>query len=178
MLRYIFIIIFGGASVLVFIFAINPLYKDVQAVRKQTAELNQALNDSRSIESLRRTLIERSNTISALDAERIKKVLPDHVDNVRLILEINRIARDHGLSIQDVRVAGEGARSGSLGPDLSIYGTTGLDVTIAGSYRSFIDFLIDLERGLRIVDIRSLSFTGTPTDFNRYSLGLTTYWLR
>lgn len=178
MSRYIFTIIFGAASVLVFIFVINPLYKDVQVVRKQTAELDQALNDSRSIESLRRTLIERSNTISALDAERLKKVLPDHVDNVRLILEINRIARDHGLSIQDVRVRGEDARAGSLGPDESLYGTTGLDVTIAGSYRSFVDFLTDLERGLRIVDIRSLTFTGTPTDFNRYSLGLTTYWLR
>ena len=179
MLRYFVILIFLAASVTLFFTFIDPLYKEVKITQGQIVQLDEALSDSRKIQDIRDSLLARSNSIALDDLEKIKKVLPDHVDNIRLILEINRIAGERNLVIQSVRVGSAPVlKQSALGPDERLYGTSGLDVTVAGSYRSFINFLTDLERGLRIVDVKSVSFSGTPADFSQYTISLTTYWLR
>src|SRR3989344_88299 len=179
MLRYFIIFVFLAASFALFVSFIDPLYKDVKMIQANIVQLNDAINNSRQIQEIRDVLIKRFDSISSKDLDKIKKVLPDHVDNIRLILEVDRIASEHGLVMRGVRVlAGEIDPRKTLGPDEGLYGTTGLDVTVAGSYGSFVDFLEDLERGLRIVDIRTISFSAAPLDFNQYTVGLKTYWLK
>ena len=179
MRKYLLPLILLLVSVGVFFAFIDPFYKDVQTIRVQTTELDEALNNSKQIQATRDQLLERFNAISNQDLERIKKMLPDHVDNVKLILEIDRIASQYGMTIKDIVVADRGRGSGeTIGSAERPLGAIRLNLAITGSYRSFLSFISDLERSLRIVDIVSLNFAATADDFNQYDLGIRTYWLK
>ena len=54
----------------------------------------------------------------------------------------------------------------------------GLSFSVAGTYTNLRAFLADLERSLRIVDVRALSFTAGDKDSNEYSIELDTYWFK
>ena len=166
-------------SIGVFFAFIDPLYKDVQVTRVEIRELDEALNNSKQIQAARDQLLGRFNAIPAQDLERIKKMLPDHVDNVKLILEIDRVASQYGMTIKNISVIELGrGRGETLGRSEGPLGTIGLNLAITGSYRSFLNFVSDLEKSLRIVDIVSLAFSATAGDFNQYDLGIQTYWLK
>ena len=178
-MKYLLIIILIIASVALFVMMINPLYQEVKGIRTQVGQLNAALNDSKQIQDVRGSLLERFNSIPDADLTRIRKVLPDNVDNVRLVLEISRVASEHGLILRDVRAAeAPKTKAGTIGPSESPYGTIGLGVTVAGPYRSFVGFLEDIEKALRLVTVTSLSFNATAEDFNQYAMTLETYWLK
>ena len=53
---------------------------------------NEALNNSKALEDKRDTLTAKYNTIDPNDLIKLQKLLPDNVDNIRLILEIGQIA--------------------------------------------------------------------------------------
>lgn len=178
MFRYFIIFVILAVSALLFFTFTDPLYKNVKIIKNQVSQLNEALNDSKKIQEIRGALLDRFNALSSDDLQRIQKALPDHIDNVRLILEINRIASEQGLILKDVRVSEEEQKEGVFGPDERKFGTTGLDINIIGSYSAFVNFVINLEKSLRILEITSLSFTSTSQGINTYSINLETYWLK
>lgn len=179
MTRYLIPSLLGLIAVALFVTAIDPLYKEVGSVRIEVGNLNEALANSKQIVDVRDALLERFNAVSPELRDRIKKMIPDNVDNVRLILELDGIASRYGVAIKDIALTDDVRRqAGALGPDENIYGTIGLRVTVTGTYESFLKFLRDVEESLRIVDISALSFRSTGRDFNQYDLDIKTYWLR
>lgn len=180
-MRYLTAIILISVSVGVFYVFIDPLYADVRERREQISKLEEAISNSRQIQTIRDELLGSFNSISTADLSRLRTLLPDNIDNVRLIMEINRIAANHGVVLQDIIVsesASVGGGKSMLGPDERSYGTIQFSFTLSGSYDRFRNFLADLEFNLRLIDIVSLSFVGTDQDFNRYSMIIKTYWLR
>ncbi|MBI4120809.1 MAG: hypothetical protein HY457_00940 [Parcubacteria group bacterium] len=179
MARYFFPIILVLIAVGVYFAGIDPLYSDITDLSEKRRTLSSALSNSRQIAERRDELLGAFNSVASADIERLRRVLPDNVDNVRLILEIDSIAARYGMALQDVVIdtdtrAGEGA----LGPDMHPYGTLGLHFTVTGSYAAYMRFLEDLERSLRLVDITELSFVAGSTDFHQYEVGIKTYWLK
>ena len=178
MRKYLLSLILLLVSIGVFFAFIDPFYKEIEVIRLEIKGLDEALNNSKQIQETRDQLLGRFNAIPRQDLERIKKMLPDHVDNVKLILEIDRIASQYGMTIKNISVIEKGGGRETLGRPEEPLGTIGLDLIITGSYRLFLNFVSDLEKSLRIVDIVSLAFTATTEDFNQYDLGIQTYWLR
>jgi len=166
-------------SIGVFFSFIDPLYSDVQAVKAESVQLAGVLKSTQKIQNIRDSLLEKFNTIATVDKEKLNKILPDNVDNVRLILEIDKVAFRHGMLIKNIGISGEGEEEGiSLGPRDTPYGSIDLDITVTGSYDSFRDFIVDVEKSLRIVDIVGLSSVVKRDDLSEYTIGLRTYWLR
>jgi Tfp pilus assembly protein PilO len=126
--------------------------------------------------------------------DRIKKFLPDNVDNIKLVLEINRVAEQYGLQVKNIKydlakpaipVGSQFVAQAKAGP-VKDYSDFDLEFSLQGSYGNFVNFMESLERSLRIVDIESISFsstealspTGAPTDNYKYDLKIKTYWLK
>lgn len=167
------------ASLGLFFFFVIPQYEAVRIKQEQIKILNDALNNSRKVQAARDTLLSTYNNIGVADIERLKKILPDHVDNVRLILEVDRIASRNNMVLQNVSTR-EDVRgdSGALGPDDSLFGKLRLNFSLAGRYESLISFLAEVEQSLRVVDIVALSFTRGLGDLYEYELEVDTYWLK
>lgn len=177
-MQYIIPIIIFGVAVGVFFGFVDPIYKDIQQVQKQSAQLNDALNDTKTIQDIRDSLLERFNTIDPADIARIEKLLPDNVDNVRLILEIDDIASRYGMLIQDVGISEQAVDENVIGPQKDSRGSLDMTFTTTGTYSSFRNFIVALEKSLRIVDIRDVSFSVSDDGFDAYKIILRTYWLR
>lgn len=178
-MQYLIPIIILLASGGIFFTLIGPLNEEVEATRTQSALLEDALNNTRRIQSIRDDLLDRFNAISVENIDKVEKLLPDNVDNVRLILEVDKVASRYGMLIRDISITSPEEESEDiLGPNEEVYGSIDVQFSISGSYNAFRRFIVDLEKSLRIVDIRQLSFSVAEEGFVSYSLGVRTYWLR
>ncbi len=203
MIRYLISALLIGISVTVFFVFIDPLYKDISNTKAEVASYNEALDNSKALENERDKLTAKYSAISPENLEKIKKLLPDNVDNIRLILEIEKVALPYGMVLRDVQynpVKKETASATSTdeggiilgGGDVDDqllnkdYGSWDLKFTTAGTYNNFINFTKDLESNLRIVDVSSIQFSSSSeTKLNsflpetyKFNFTIKTYWLK
>lgn len=180
-------------AVLTFIFFIDPQNKEVQSLLKQKQENDTMLGLAQELTDKRKTLDNAYTAISIEEKQRLSKLLPDTVDNVRLILDINNVAEKRGLLIRDIAVTREGEKTENTPRNTMTsvdtagdIGTITLSFSVTAPYDQFISFLKDLEQALRIVDVRALevspaSTPNAPRNANTlytFAITLDTYWLR
>jgi len=94
-----FIIISG---VLFFAF-VNPLYNDVSQLRTDMATYNTALDNSTQLQKTRDDLIAKYNNITEDDKDRLEHFLPNTVNNIKFILEIEQLANLHNMPLTDIK---------------------------------------------------------------------------
>lgn len=173
-------------SVGVFFFFIDPQYKEVQALQEQKAEYDQLLEKAKQLRSAREELNSRYESFSDSELETLEKVLPDTVDNIRLIVDMNDIAEDYGIVIRNIGVSGGPLQEDESGQNRTTasrnsgtkYGTITLNFSVTTTYDIFKQFMMDLENSMRLLDIKDFSVSAGDGEFYTYSLTLDTYWLR
>ena len=136
----------------------------------------------------RDALIEQSKKISDDDRAYLEKLLPDNVNNVKLVLEIDKMARDHQMTLKDVQVnsnkdtsnnpAAQVGNQATVEAQTQSYGSLDMAFSVQGTYYNFISMLSDFERSLRVVDISTIEFTPSEKDQYVFNFKTKTYWLR
>ena len=175
----------------IFFFYTKPAYDDVHVRQIQIAQYDQALDKAAQLQQIKQSLLTRFNAFDPNDVARLQKMLPDHVDNISLILDLNSLASKHGMSLENVDVTNASNNtqtnvSNTIGASQEDYDSLTLRFTTHSTYRNFEQFLEDLESSLRIVDLTSLSIAqdssntarvgGAPT--YQYQITIRTYWLK
>lgn len=198
-------IIFLGIAIAGFFMFTSPLYQNISKMKAQATSYNEALSNSKALENERDKLTAKYNAISVEDLEKIKKLLPDNIDNIRLILEIEKVASPYSMVLKDVKydivgketpkiaVATPGAvPSAGATPSIGItqqavqtnYGILNLQFSVSGTYNNFLKFTKDLQNNLRIVDLSAVSFSSegdaktSPLGIYKYDFKVKTYWLK
>lgn len=148
----------------IFFLYTKPTYDSSQEIRANIAQNDAALDKAAELQKLRQTLLSRFNTFDPTDLDRLQKLLPDHVDNVRLILDLDKLAERGGLALQNVDVSSaqkQTAKSqtalGAIGASNQKYDSLTLTFSTIATYTDFVRFLSSLESSLRIVDLVSLT---------------------
>jgi Tfp pilus assembly protein PilO len=160
----------------------NPHYTNIKVLGTQLNDSNDALARAQELESVRASLMDQENSFKQDDLAKLQKLLPDNIDNIRLFLDIQGVASHYGTSIQDISVADQGQKTSSaqaIGPSDRQYGQMALSFSVETSYENLNLFLKDLEKSLRVVEIKSLGFTVDNKDPDRYkvSVGINAFWL-
>lgn len=152
----------------------------VFSLLSERRDLNTALANSRRLQEDSRDLVAKFNNLSELDKLRINKLLPDHIDNVQLVIDINSIADKYGMTIKNVKIKTEddvslraNRRPVSTNSEKVAY----LSFSVTGTYSQLRNLLTDLARSLRLVDITQLSFIAGDQDLYQFNIELKTYWL-
>ena len=167
---------------------IDPTYSDeggIQSLQQQVDDYNTALERGKELDEEREKLIAQRNSFSQEDRDRLRRLLPDNVDNVRLVLDMDTIAQQYGMRMQNVSIQeGPGSSEGgqtAIGDSGQPFGSLTLNFSVTATYEDFKEFLEQLERSLRIVDVESLSFSAPSADgsgLRQFNVGLRTYWLK
>jgi len=184
-------IILMAASIWTFFGFVDNHYQTVKSLKAEEAEYSAALLKANEIDVVRRQLVSKYATFSQSELSQLEKMLPDSVDNVRLIIDINNIASRYGMFIRDIQIehqsdSSAGSGSQNFSPNSGVSSPTGapkydsilFNFSIAGSYENFKNFMNDIERSLRIVDVVSVDFKATKENFNTYQVSTRTYWLK
>lgn len=180
MLRSIIPFILILAAVGLFFGYIDPAYQDLKGVRAEARAYDEALTKSKELQAIRDRLLSKYNTFSSSDIARLEKLLPDSVDNVRLVLDIDNIAARYGMRIRNVVLDDKGAKgeSDTIGGDTNSLRSVVLSFSVSTKYEDLLRFLADLERSLRVLDVTALSFVARDGALNDYSISVKTYWLK
>jgi Tfp pilus assembly protein PilO len=182
-MRFIIPVTLLIAAIGLFVMYTNPTYAGLKDERVVDAAYSDALGKAKELRARREELERKQNAFEPENQQKLARLIPDQVDNIRLIIDINNIAARHGLSLSGVAL-GEVSNSSreantlSVGPSSEPVGSVSLGFSVTASYEEFLAFLQDLEHSLRILDIEKLSFTSGET-LNKYSFDFTirTYWL-
>lgn len=182
MIRLTFPIIFILLSAGLFFGFIDSTYDNVQKILEDEEKFDQALDKSKELQEVRDKLLSRYNTFSTSDLDRLIKLLPDNVDNVRLVLDIDHIASVYGMRIKDVTVRkAQDRQTGVIGPNEKPYESVILSFSMISSYENLIQFIKDIERSLRIVDVAEISLIPSKIgdgNLYEYNIRIKTYWLK
>jgi Tfp pilus assembly protein PilO len=165
------------------------LIAEAKAVQVVNEQYISAIKNAEQLIKVREQVLNAYNNISEEDRQRLDKMIPNTVDNIRLIIDLNSVAVRHGFSLRNIQAeTTEGPRtpaavSQANQSQAGEISTPTLDtVTVSfgvnAPYLEFISFMQDLEANLRIMDISSLRLT--PNDGGSYDFEVTlkTYWLR
>lgn len=192
-------IIFIAISGILFFVFIKPIYSETTQLKIDVANYKDAVNNSTDLQKVRDSLVVKYTGITAADKDRLEHFLPSSVNNIGLILEIEKMANLYGMPIKDVKFETKKLQPKDplntdnimieVDPTENLpYGIFPIEFTVEGNYSSFVSFLTELEHNLRLVDVKSISFS-VPTenssatekanpDVYSYTLKIETYWFK
>ncbi len=147
---------------------------EVNEVRAVNEHYITALASAKELLDVRDSVLRDYNAVEQEDRERLEKMLPNTVDNIRLIIDLNGVALRHGFTLKNIKAtvsptaakqlpaAPTQTQNGLANTPNSIIPTPTLDsVTVSfgvtAPYQRFIDLLRDLEANLRIMDVTHLT---------------------
>ena len=185
---------------------IEPTYSgDVAVLQTQRDQYDTALHTAKRISFRIDELTTQYNSFAVSDIERLEKLLPESIDEIRLLMDVNDIAVSRGVAISNIAINGGGSGEDNVSGTRALGENPGFDSTIRGktiggsietteitfsvtaSYFDFNSFLRDLEKSLRIIDVTTVGIsavgvgsTDTDTevsDIYEFNVSVDTYWL-
>lgn len=179
LMPFLFLVTSGG----LFLTWINPRYKEIQVAREEIARLEELNVKATTLRDDRARLLAKYQSIGDEQERRLMKLLPDHADNIQLLLDIKNAAATYGITIQDISLEGEGQKKvgkTTKVTESALYGETQVGFSVEARYPDFVSFLRDIEQSLRLVDVRELTVSQeeSVSDRQKYELTVATYWLK
>ena len=160
---------------------------ELKSIRAVNAQYQEAIDNSERLVKKRDEVRDTYNKISQDDRENLEKMLPDNVDNVRLIIDVNGVAARHGLALKGIKTSTSDdknsspkvtSQSGNTTKSSNTYNTITLTFNVATNYQTFINFLRDLEASLRIMEISKITLDANDEGIYDYGVEIRTFWLK
>jgi hypothetical protein len=162
---------------------ISPLYsgagtiwqpeRGITALKELNTQYDETLGQADTLNSQAKSLSDDYTNIPEDQKARMKIMVPDSVDKVRLLSEFDGILQTAGLTsknlaVSDNPVAGE--RQGAVGITFSVRTT----------YPVFKNLMERIEKSMRLYSIQSVSFSAPEkeSDLTEYTVRLETYYIK
>lgn len=195
MTRFIISILGFAIAASVFVLYTKPTYDAINLLKSDIVEYDQALERANELQQRKQELLTRYNAFDPADIDKLHKLLPDHVDNVRLILDFDNLASKHRLAIQNVVIGRSGGTQSPNGrqeaPEVigggsdKRFDSLTLKFSTQGTYDGFVTFMEDVQASLRIVDLVSLTLSPASgssgegeQQIYEFDVTIRTYWLK
>jgi len=159
----------------------NSQYRDVRELSNLASEYRGVLNNISQIVELKDSLLVTYATIPKNEIDRMNKVLPDNVNIVRLAHDLDNMASKYGISLKDIQTSGGSSADANLivlPENESSYKSATVTFSFISNYNNFKRFLQDIERNLRIMDVKSISFQSSESGLYSYIVSAEIYWLK
>lgn len=184
------------AAVALFFLYINPTWTgSIASTKAEITNYESALNAANQYQMKQAELMKEKNAISSDNLSRLDDFLPDGVDNVQLILDLDSLAARTGVALSNFDTQDSSASNStnsSSGP-----GSTGLvdagnnalslakspvdsiqiSLTATATYASFRAFLSGIEHSLRMLDVMNITISPSSNGVYNYQMTLRLYWL-
>lgn len=167
-------------AITLFVVYTDPKYQNSKILAAQAASYDEALTKSSELHKIRDDLLSKRDSFSNDNVTRLEHILPDNVDNIRLIIDINNIALKNGLALTNVSlgdIAKNTTAGGSAAASAGATGSVKVGFSVAAPYTNFLSFLHDLEHSLRLVDVDKIDYQPGATGSGTYQVEVRTYWL-
>jgi thiamine monophosphate kinase len=166
---------------------ISPTYDSLVLHKAIKERLVTAGKNYDEFQIKRETLANQSRGMATRDVERLQKIMPDVVDTVRTIIDIDNLARVNNIRIEEFSLPTPSADAGvevdPTAPEQQGFVGEEFAISSTGGYQNFKNFLTGLESSLMLMTVTKLGVDAseeaeTPAGEYTYQLAFTTYRLR
>ena len=166
---------------------INPtVMGPIAETRAEIKKYDAALAAATRFEQKQLQLQTEVKALPADGVARLEEFLPDSVDNVQLILDLDGLAARSGIKVENFNTPTptlERSTSDTETPAVTLgdgkpYESLDINISAVGSYAQFRSFLSGIESSLRPLDLVALQVTDSTTGIYTYDMTLRIYWLR
>lgn len=178
----------GGTSILSYLILtlavgyafMYPKINEISLLKEEESRYENSLATVQNIEDKKNELLTKFNKVSAIDRKNIETFLPDSLNFVNLIYQIDAVASKYGIKIDKVSSKDLGSSVGSSIAESEApkpYKSSTIGFSFEASYPKFQSFIADLEKSLRILDIRSLKISADVKEngLYKYDIEFETY---
>lgn len=161
---------------------------EANVIRDSNREYITAIQNAKDLIALRDKVLADYNKLTPEDREKLDKIVPQNVDNIRLVIDLNSVALRHGLALKGINASASASASpnsqnmqagmGQINTPKHQLDIVTVSFGLSAPYQQFISFLQDLESSLRILDVSGISVTSNENGVYDWRIELKTYWLR
>lgn len=155
--RYILPLLFILVSFGIYVTYIDKTYAEIQEQIKRQHELEAYLEQAANAQAELAEFASRVASFPAGAHESLVKMVPDEIDKVRFIVDVNALANQYGFKVKSPQVTEE-----ALDGSDAKYNRHTLTFGISAPYPIFRNFLSALESSLALRDLSSVSFSAVP----------------
>jgi hypothetical protein len=160
---------------------IYPSVGDLSVLTEEKQKYENFLEMTGDIEAKKNELLSKFDAISDTDKKEIETILPNSLNLVKLVSDIDAVAARHGISINKISSKEVSSSVGNsiegAAPQKS-YQSSIVGFSFTATYGEFRSFMDDLGKSLRVLDIRSVRFGTQDNGVYSYSVEFETYWLQ
>lgn len=163
---------------------VNPVYtQKVLPLQAEIQQYNSTLAAASDFNKKEVQLAADRDAIPAVGIARLETYLPDGVDNVQLILDLNALAAKSGIQLSNFDIKSNqgtisnGSNQLPLEGQNQVVDSIDLNVKAVGTYSGFRTFLEGVEQSLRPMDLVQTSLTYAPSGVYNYEMTFRIYWL-
>jgi Tfp pilus assembly protein PilO len=176
------IVLLGIGTILLYYLLIRPLYNGVgnvwqpehgiKTLMQMNAEYDEALAQASSLFGKADTLRKEYSEVSSEQKQKMNVMVPDSVDIVRLLSEVNSIGVEQGVPLINLSAS-------EVGAAVEGKGTVGISFAVKTTYLQFKQLMEAFEKSMRLFSVQSVSFS-SPEDGGAtlYQVKLETYYLK
>ncbi len=167
----------------VYYLLIGPLYKGVggvwqpaesiKSLIEQEKQYNETLNQAGDLFAQAETLRSEYSRVSDEQKAKMKIMVPDSIDKVRLLSEVYNISVEAGIPFNELAYSdGQSTTEGR--------GSAGISFTVKTTYPQFKVLMDTFEKSMRLFSIQSVIFTAPEreSDPTSYQVKLETYFIK
>jgi hypothetical protein len=175
--------VFVLIAVGLFFLYISPTYNNqIVGARNQIQSYDSALAAAAVFTQKENQLQAEQNAIAPSNISRLNEYLPDGVDNIQLILDMDALAARSGVTLSDFSIQNNATSttdsSGNPLQSTSLTDSLDLSVSATATYSAFQTFLAAAEQSLRPLDIMKLTLKSSGTGVYTYDIDFRIYWLQ
>ena len=156
---------------------------DASKINQSNKDYEQAIANVSKILQKFDELVDKKKRIGTENLDKLEKMVPQKMDNIRLIIDLNSIAFRYGFVLKGIQAtaATNNVTTAATQPGIipaPVLESVTVTFSVSAPYQQFINFLQDLESTLRIMDVTSLSVNTSETGIYDWKVELKTYWLK
>ncbi len=173
---------------LAYIFYIKPVGEELKTLMATKKQYDTVLSSSIELKRQRDSVNADYRTIDPQNLDRLNKMIPDNFNPVLFANELSFMASRYGMLVRDFKTdeTRVDVREAIINQvEVEPFRKFTVSFKLTGPYPQFKNFLNDLERSLRVVDITGLSLrsiggqgSGSVSSVYEYTLEVKTYSLR
>lgn len=158
-----------------------PYYQEIGSLSEEKKKYEDSLALVADIENKKNALVEQYNNISEEDKKVISTVLPDSLNFVRLVSQIDEVGAEQGIKIDSITLRELDSSVGSSIADAAPpkpYRSAIVGFSFDASYDRFNVFMDRLEKSMRVLDVRSVNIETGDDNVYSYKVEFETYWVK
>ncbi len=169
-------------AILLFVFFIQPEYEKTSRIQEEIRAYQEASRNYESFLNLIEHKFNTKNTQAAFNSERLDTLVPATIDDARILVDLERIAKSKGMLFGNVGVEKEAGDpfSGDTESEKEnreeLYATD-ISFEVIGTYEQFKSMLSEIETSLTLFEVTQIAFNVTEGLFQQFAITVRVYSL-